>query len=49
VSTDTAPRLGRYFGTGPEFCINIQAQYDLQSVMEERGPEIERQVQPREA
>lgn len=49
ISADTALRLGRYFGTRPEFWINIQAQYDLQSVIEERGPEIEREVQPRQA
>ena len=29
VTTDTAMRLGRYFGTSPEFWINLQARYDL--------------------
>jgi len=29
ISTDTALRLGRYFGTSPEFWINLQAHYDL--------------------
>jgi addiction module HigA family antidote len=29
VTTDTALRLGRYFGTTPEFWINLQAHYDL--------------------
>ena len=28
VTTDTAQRLGRYFGTTPEFWINLQAHYD---------------------
>jgi antitoxin HigA-1 len=29
VSADTAIRLGRYFGTTPQFWINLQAAHDL--------------------
>lgn len=29
VTGDTALRLGRYFSTGPEFWMNLQARYDL--------------------
>jgi addiction module HigA family antidote len=29
VSADTALRLGRCFGTGPEFWITLQSHYDL--------------------
>ncbi len=29
VSADTALRLGRYFGTAPEFWMNLQSAYDL--------------------
>ena len=29
VSADTAIRLGRYFGTDPRFCLNLQAAHDL--------------------
>ncbi|MDA8230168.1 MAG: HigA family addiction module antitoxin [Magnetospirillum sp.] len=29
ITADTALRLGRYFGTGPEFWMNLQALYDL--------------------
>ena len=29
VSPDTALRLARFFGTSPEFWLNIQASYDL--------------------
>ena len=29
LSTDTAARLGRYFGTGTDFWLNIQASYEL--------------------
>ena len=29
ISADTALRLGQYFGTTPEFWLNLQAAYDL--------------------
>lgn len=29
ITADTALRLGKYFGTGPEFWLNLQANYDL--------------------
>ena len=29
ITADTALRLGKYFGTGPEFWINLQTNYDL--------------------
>ena len=29
ITADTALRLGRYFGTGPEFWIKLQNNYDL--------------------
>jgi len=29
ISADTALRLGRLFGTGPEFWMNLQVMYDL--------------------
>lgn len=49
VTTDTALRLARYFGTTPEFWINLQARYDLD--VAERGlrSRIEREVEPRAA
>lgn len=31
VTADTALRLGRYFGTGPEFWMNLQVAFDLAS------------------
>lgn len=47
VSADTALRLARYFGTTPEFWLNLQAAYDLSIALAERGPAIERDVHPR--
>jgi len=48
VSPDTALRLGRYFGTGPEFWLNLQSHYDLQKAQDELEEIIEREVQPRQ-
>ena len=31
ISADTALRLGLYFGTTPEFWINLQTHYDLEA------------------
>jgi addiction module HigA family antidote len=45
VSPDTALRLARYFGTSPEFWLNLQQQYDLSVVRAERKGQIEREVQ----
>ncbi|HUC19045.1 MAG TPA: HigA family addiction module antitoxin [Acetobacteraceae bacterium] len=47
VSADTAIRLGRYFGTTPEFWLNLQAACDLSVTLAARGPEITRDVHPR--
>jgi addiction module HigA family antidote len=49
ISADTALRLGRYFGTGPEFWTNLQSHYDLEQAKERLGDEIERDVRPRDA
>jgi len=47
VSADTAIRLGRYFGTSPEFWLNLQSAYDLSRALSEHGAAIERDVYPR--
>jgi len=48
VTADTAIRLARYFGTSPEFWLNLQSAYDLALAVAENGPAIEREVQPRD-
>jgi addiction module HigA family antidote len=48
VTADTAIRLARYFGTTPEFWLNLQSAYDLSVALAEHGTAIEREVQPRE-
>ncbi len=49
VSTDTALRLARYFGTSPHFWINLQARYDLDIAERTLRRTIYRQVEPRVA
>ena len=49
VSTDTALRLGRYFGTSPEFWLALQTRYDLDAAAPTLRPLIEREVQPHAA
>jgi addiction module HigA family antidote len=49
VSTDTAPRLARYFGTTPEFWLNLQRAYDLSLAETQLRSQIDREVQPRAA
>ncbi len=49
VTTDTALRLGRYFGTTPQFWINLQTRYDLEVAERTTLRQIEREVEPRRA
>jgi addiction module HigA family antidote len=49
ITTDTALRLGRYFGTTPEFWINLQGHYDLDLAGRALRKKIDREVVPRAA
>ena len=49
VTADTAFRLARYFGTSPEFWINLQARHDLDVADRKLRRRIEREVAPRAA
>lgn len=44
VTADTALRLGRYFGTSPQFWLNLQSHYDLEVRLEQVAETIERIV-----
>ena len=46
ISAETALRLARYFKTNPEFWLNLQNFYDLETTRRSAEAEIERQVQP---
>ncbi|HUL12181.1 MAG TPA: HigA family addiction module antitoxin [Methylococcaceae bacterium] len=49
ITPDTALRLARYFGTTPEFWLNLQTAYDLRKARSELVETIEREVSPRVA
>lgn len=44
ISTDTALRLGKYFGIEPEFWLNLQMRYNMKLVREKTGRKIDREV-----
>jgi addiction module HigA family antidote len=44
ISADTALRFGRYFGTSPQFWLNLQSHYDLEVLAMEIGDRIENEV-----
>jgi addiction module HigA family antidote len=46
ITADTALRLGRYFGMTPEFWMNLQAHYDLETTRESAEAEIRRAITP---
>lgn len=49
VTVDSALRLARYFGTTPEFWINLQARYDLDMAERTLRHVINQEVAPRVA
>jgi antitoxin HigA-1 len=49
VTADTALRLARFFGTSPEFWMNLQAMYDLTKARRDSGGKIQRDVRPHAA
>jgi addiction module HigA family antidote len=44
ISAETALRLGRYFGTGARFWVNLQARYDLAVAERDFGATVGREV-----
>lgn len=49
ITPDTALRLARYFGTTPEFWMELQSVYDLRKAEGITGESISREVTPRQA
>lgn len=44
VTADTALRLGRFFGTTPQFWMGLQSDYELDRAMDDLGSRLEREV-----
>ena len=49
ITGDTALRLARYFGTTPEFWLNMQRDYELERAAENLGDRLKAEVKPRAA
>ena len=49
VTPDTALRLSRYFGTSPEFWMDLQTAFDLKTAAKDSGGKIEAEISPRAA
>jgi antitoxin HigA-1 len=49
ITGETALRLARYFDTTPDYWINMQAQYELETARDEWDAKIQSQVRPRHA
>ena len=49
ITGDTALRLGRYFGTTPEFWLNMQRDFELAQAAEALGGRLNVEVSPRAA
>jgi addiction module HigA family antidote len=45
ISAETALRLGRYFGTGASFWLNLQSRYDLEAAERAFGAKIAAEVE----
>ena len=48
ITADTAIRLGRWFGTGPQIWVNLQKAYELDLAFKKIDPDVEKIV-PRQA
>ena len=49
ITADTALRLARFFGTTPQFWMNLQANYELELADDARGAEIASRIRPHRA
>ncbi len=48
ITADTALRLSRYFGTTPQFWLNLQQVFELRLAELESGNDIREHIRPRD-
>jgi addiction module HigA family antidote len=46
ITADTALRLGRFFGTSPQFWLGLQMDFDLDAARDALAERLEREVRP---
>ena len=49
ITGESALRLARYFGTTPEYWMNVQARYDIEVARDKWEADISKHVRPRTA
>jgi len=49
ITGETALRLARYFGTTPEYWLNMQTRYDLETARDKWAERVQSEIQPRTA
>lgn len=49
ITGETALRLARYFATTPEYWLNLQARYDLETARDQWEDRVKSEVRPRHA
>jgi addiction module HigA family antidote len=45
ITAETAQRLARYFGTSPQFWMNLQSRYELAVAQRDRGSKVRAEVE----
>lgn len=46
ITADTARRLARYWGNSPEFWLNLQTRFDLETLEDQQGAKIDAEISP---
>ena len=46
ITADTALRSGRFFGVEPQFWLNLQSRYDLETAEDVLAGSLEREITP---
>lgn len=46
ITAETALRFARFFGTSPQFWMNLQSEYDLRVARRKLQKKVEREVEP---
>lgn len=46
ITADLALRLATYFGTSPQFWMNLQTSYDLRVTERQSGAKVKKEIQP---
>ena len=46
ISPDSALRLARFFGTSPQYWMDLQTAYDLRVAEEQGGEQVRREITP---